>query len=270
LPSGSPSRATLDRAQTKLRGQRSNGPGRNIANLRAKWRRIGRLERLVSVSNARRTDSPLALCLHLYQPTSASCFRRISRQQAYFSTTACVSEEDIMASVTSWFSKMTGNAMQLDNLEDLLLDQLKDLRSAEEQMIKALPKMAEAAHAPELKQAFHAHLEETKNQKGRLDQAMRALGHEPESENCQAMKGLIAEGQEMIDAEGEPDIKDIGLIAAAQRVEHYEMAGYGCARAFAERLGRSDVARLLEETLNEERHADTLLTHVSEGVCAHH
>ena len=83
------------------------------------------------------------------------------------------------------------------------------------------------------------------------------------------MKGLIAEGKEMIDAEGEPEIKDIGLIAAAQRVEHYEIAGYGCARAFAARVGRADVAHLLEETLTEERHADQLLTHVAEEMCAH-
>jgi ferritin-like metal-binding protein YciE len=164
---------------------------------------------------------------------------------------------------------MTGTALQLDNLEELLIAQLRDLRSAEEQLIKALPKMAEAAHSAELKTAFRTHLEETKEQKARLDQALRSLGQEPKSETCQAMKGLIAEGEEMINAEGEPEIKDIGLIAAAQRVEHYEIAGYGCARAFASRCGRDDVARLLDVTLGEERNADSILTHVAEETCAH-
>src|SRR5271155_941884 len=102
---------------------------------------------------------------------------------------------------SSWFSKITGTALNLENLEDLLVEQLKDLLSAEEQLIKALPKMAEAAHAPALKQAFRNHLQETKNQKTRLQQALRELGQEPESEKCEAMQGLIAEGKQMIDAE---------------------------------------------------------------------
>ena len=168
---------------------------------------------------------------------------------------------------------MTGTALTLDNLEDLLVAQLKDLLSAEEQLIKALPKMAEAANAAALKQAFRNHLQETKQQKTRLEEALRELGREPESETCEAMQGLIAEGKEMINAEGEPDVKDAGLIAAAQRVEHYEIAGYGCARSFALRLGRPGIARLLEETLTEERNADKLLTHVAESVItlhAHH
>ncbi|HEY1784582.1 MAG TPA: ferritin-like domain-containing protein [Pirellulales bacterium] len=169
-------------------------------------------------------------------------------------------------SSSSWFSKMTGTAINLDTLDDLLVAQLKDLLSAEEQLIKALPKMAEAAHAPALKQAITTHLQETKNQKTRLQQALRELGQEPQSETCEAMKGLIAEGKEMIDAEGDSDVKDSGLIAAAQRVEHYEIAGYGCARSFALRLGRSSVAHLLEETLNEERHADQLLTQVADSI----
>jgi ferritin-like metal-binding protein YciE len=149
------------------------------------------------------------------------------------------------------------------------VEQLKDLRSGEEQLIKALPKMAAAAHSEDLKSAFLTHLEETKEQKNRIDQALRALGQEPESQTCHAMKGLIAEGEEMINAEGDPEIKDIGLIAAAQRVEHYEIAGYGCARTFAARCGREDVARLLDETLSEERNADSILTQVAEETCAH-
>jgi len=170
----------------------------------------------------------------------------------------------------SWFSKMAGTSLNLENLEDLLVSQMKDLLSAEEQLIKALPKMAEAAHAPALKQAITNHLQETKNQKTRLQQALRELGQQPQSETCEAMKGLIAEGKEMIDAQGDPDVKDSGLIAAAQRVEHYEIAGYGCARSFDLRLGHSSVAHLLEETLNEERHADQLLTEVADSVITSH
>jgi len=165
---------------------------------------------------------------------------------------------------------MTGTVLNLENLEDLLVAQLKDLLSAEEQLIKALPKMAEAAHSPALKKAITNHLQETKNQKTRLEQALRQLNQEPQSETCEAMKGLIAEGKEMIDAEGDPEVKDSGLIAAAQRVEHYEIAGYGCARSFALRLGHSHVAHLLEETLAEERHADQLLTQVADAVITAH
>jgi len=173
-------------------------------------------------------------------------------------------------SASSWFNKMTGMGLQLENLEDLLIEQLRDLLSAEEQLVKALPKMAEAAHSSALKHAFSSHLEETKQQKSRLERALRELGQEPESETCDAMKGLISEGKQMIDAEGDADVKDMGLIAAAQRVEHYEIAGYGCARSFAVRLGHGNVAHLLEETLSEERHADKVLTEVAEGAISAH
>ena len=157
----------------------------------------------------------------------------------------------------SWFSKMTGTALQLDNLDELLVAQLKDFCSAEEQLIKALPKMAEAAHSAELKQAFRNHLEETKGQKRPAGPSPAVLGQEPKSETCQAMKGLIAEGQEMINAEGDPDIKDIGLIAAAQRVEHYEIAGYGCARAFAARIGRRRRGSVAGRNLGRRAHTPT-------------
>jgi ferritin-like metal-binding protein YciE len=167
-------------------------------------------------------------------------------------------------SATSWFSKITGTALRLDNLQDLLVEQLKDLASAEEQLIAALPKMAAAAHCQHLKQAFENHLQETKGQKARIEQAFRAMGHEPETETCEAMQGLIAEGQEIIDMDGDADVKDAGLIAAAQRVEHYEIAGYGCARSFARRLGLENVAQLLQQTLDEERHADEKLTQLGE------
>jgi ferritin-like metal-binding protein YciE len=159
---------------------------------------------------------------------------------------------------------MTGTAMRLENLENLLTLQLQDLYSAEDQLTKALPKMADAASSPELKSAFETHLEETRHHKQRLEQAFRMMGQEPKMETCDAMKGLISEGGEIIDLEGEPDVKDAALIAAAQRVEHYEIAGYGCVRAFARRLGRQNVAQLLQETLEEEANADKILSHIAE------
>ncbi len=129
----------------------------------------------------------------------------------------------------SWFDKIIGNSIRLDNLENVLVLQLQDLYSAEDQLIEALPKMADAAASHELKQAFQTHLEETRNQSTRLEQAFRLLGQEAKAETCEAMEGLISEGEEVIGLEGEPEVKDAALIAAAQRVEHYEMAGYGCA-----------------------------------------
>lgn len=169
-----------------------------------------------------------------------------------------------MATVKSWFSKITG-AGKLENLEDLLLEQLRDLYDAEEQLVDALPKMAKAASSSQLKQAFEMHLEETKHQKQRLEQAFRDLGKQPEGETCEAMQGLVSEGAEIINLDGDPDVKDAALIAAAQRVEHYEIAGYGCARAFATRLCHTQVANLLQETLQEERKADEKLTQLAES-----
>ncbi len=167
-------------------------------------------------------------------------------------------------SMSSWFSKMTGSAMTLDNLENVLILQLRDLKSAEEQLIEALPNMADAAHSPALKRAFQTHLAETRKQKDRLCEAFRLLGQDSSSETCEAMQGLIAEGDEVIDLDGHPEVKDAALIAAAQRVEHYEMAGYGCARAFARRLGQNGVAALLQQSLDEEANADKTLTQVAE------
>lgn len=153
---------------------------------------------------------------------------------------------------------------KFEKLEDLLIDQLQDLYDAENRLVDALPKMAEAASAQELKTAFEQHLAETKGQVNRLDQAFNSLGHGAERKTCEAMKGLIKEGEEVISAEGDSGIKDAALIAAAQRVEHYEMAGYGAARNFAQRLGRSDVAQLLQDTLDEEGKADHKLTEIAE------
>ena len=166
---------------------------------------------------------------------------------------------------SSWFGKMLGMSLTLDNLQDLLTQQLQDLYSAEEQLISALPKMGEAAFSPQLKSAFETHLQETRQQKARLERAFRMLGQEPVAEKCQAMAGLISEGEEIIHATGDCEVKDAALIAAAQRVEHYEMAGYGCARTFARQLHRDDIAELLQQTLAEENHADQLLTEIAES-----
>jgi ferritin-like metal-binding protein YciE len=166
----------------------------------------------------------------------------------------------------SWFDKIVGNSIRLDNLENVLVLQLQDLYSAEDQLISALPKMADAASSHELKQAFLSHLQETRNHKTRLEQAFRLLGEEKKAETCEAMEGLISEGEEVMGLEGEPDVKDAALIAAAQRVEHYEIAGYGCARTFARRLGHESVANLLQQTLDEEANADKILTHIGESI----
>lgn len=152
----------------------------------------------------------------------------------------------------------------LKSLDDLLVDHLKDLYDAEQRIVTALPKMSSAATNPGLKQAFDAHLKETQTQIGRLEQAFQHLGVEPQAVTCQAMKGLLAEGQEVLDASGNPDVIDAALIAAAQRVEHYEIAGYGCARTFATQLKHTAVAKLLQATLDEEAEADKQLTSLAE------
>jgi ferritin-like metal-binding protein YciE len=152
-----------------------------------------------------------------------------------------------------------------DSLDDLFLHQLQDLYDAEKRLTKALPKMADAAHDPQLKAAFTSHLKETETQVKRLEEAFSKLGVEPERETCPAMKGLIEEGEEMINAKGNDDVRDAALIASAQRIEHYEMAGYGCARNFAQRLGHDNIAQLLQETLNEEGDADHKLSRIADS-----
>lgn len=164
----------------------------------------------------------------------------------------------------SWLASLTGNDTKLDDLENLVVMQLQDLYSAELQLIDALPKMADAASSASLQEAFHNHLEQTRGQKNRLEEAFRLLNREPQSEECEAMQGLIQEGETVIGLDGDSGVKDTALIAAAQRVEHYEMAGYGSARAFAQHLGRDDVAALLQQTLDEEAHADELLTEIAQ------
>jgi ferritin-like metal-binding protein YciE len=155
--------------------------------------------------------------------------------------------------------------MQLNSLSDVLTGQLADLYSAEQQLVLALPKMAAAAHSDELRQAFLTHLEETRNHVRRLEEAFADSGMQIPSETCEAMQGLIQEGEEIILATGDPAAIDAALIAAAQRVEHYEIAGYGTARALAGELGLDTTKSLLDDTLDEEGHADKHLTKLAEG-----
>ena len=155
--------------------------------------------------------------------------------------------------------------MQLNNLQDVLMEQLADLYSAETQLVAALPQMAGAAHSTELREAFNHHLQQTRNHVQRLDEAFSDLSVPRQSETCQAMRGLIEEGDEIVHATGDPDAIDAALIAAAQRVEHYEISAYGTARAIASELGYEKTAALLDETLDEEAQADKLLSKLAEG-----
>jgi ferritin-like metal-binding protein YciE len=155
--------------------------------------------------------------------------------------------------------------LEFHSLEDLFLEQLEDLYDAEHRIIRALPKMSQAARSRELKQAFDEHLAQTRGHVDRLDTIFRELEKTPQRETCEAMKGLLREGEEMIDAKGDQNVRDAALIAAAQRVEHYEMAGYGTTRSLAMHLGHTQAARLLQETLEEEKTADSKLTDIAEN-----
>ncbi len=156
--------------------------------------------------------------------------------------------------------------MEAATLTDLLHHELADLYDAEHRICEALPKMAEAASNPELKKAFRNHLEETEHQITRLEDAFAALECKPERQACDGMKGLLKEGEHVLEGKLRGSVKDAALISAAQRVEHYEMAGYGSAKAFALVLGHEDIARLLQQTLDEEGHADKLLTKIASTV----
>lgn len=157
-------------------------------------------------------------------------------------------------------------AQETNPLQELLVDELKDIYNAENQIIKALPKMAKAASSPELKRAFERHLEETKRQVERLDQIGEALDVRMTGKKCKGMEGLIEEGKEIMSEDLEEDALDAGLIGAAQKVEHYEIAAYGTARAHANRLGLHKVAKLLQQTLDEEGNTDKKLTQLAETI----
>jgi ferritin-like metal-binding protein YciE len=155
---------------------------------------------------------------------------------------------------------------ELNSLKDLLVEEIKDLYSAENQLLKALPKMAEAATNPDLKAGFTEHLQQTRGHVGRLEKAGELLGESPKGKTCKAMEGLVEEGAEAIETDAPDAIRDANLIGAAQRVEHYEIAAYGTANAFAEKLGLDDVAQLLQATLDEETATDEKLTALSDTV----
>jgi ferritin-like metal-binding protein YciE len=155
--------------------------------------------------------------------------------------------------------------MQLTSLKDVFAEQVADLRSAENQLIEALPKMAGAASDSSLREAFNNHLEETRNHAERIEQVIQQFGGQVPSEECKAMQGLIEEGDDIVKADGDPTARDTALIAAAQRVEHYEIAAYGTARTLAQQLELSEAASLLEQTLEEERKADGLLNKIATG-----
>jgi ferritin-like metal-binding protein YciE len=153
-------------------------------------------------------------------------------------------------------------------MTELLVDELKDLYSAEKQITRVLPKLAKAATSEDLKQAFLSHLEETNGQVERLDKIFETLGKTPRGKTCVGMKGVLEEGAEVLEDTDKGSVRDAALISAAQRVEHYEMAGYGSVRDFAKMLGQGEIATLLEETLEEEKAADKKLTSIAKQVNA--
>jgi len=156
-------------------------------------------------------------------------------------------------------------ASKMATLEDLYTDLLKDLYSAEKQLVKALPKIAKNAQSPDLQKAFQEHLKQTEGHVDRIERIFSDMDGSPRGKKCVGMEGLIEEGNELLQEDAEPDVLDAGLIAAAQKVEHYEIAGYGTARAWAQRLGYDSAARLLQQTLEEESLANEKLTKIAES-----
>ncbi len=155
--------------------------------------------------------------------------------------------------------------MSLDSLEKLFIEELRDIYNAEKQLTRALPRMAKAAESPDLERAFTSHLKETEGQIQRLERVFREVGQAVRGKKCKGMEGLIEEGKEMMEEEGEPQVMDAALIASAQKVEHYEIAAYGCLRTYAELLGYSEAAQLLQQNLQEEEAADKKLTQLGES-----
>jgi ferritin-like metal-binding protein YciE len=155
--------------------------------------------------------------------------------------------------------------MALESMQDLFLNELKDVYNAEKQILRALPRMAKAADAPALQQAFNKHLRETEGHVTRLERIFKSLGQAARGKKCKGMEGLIEEGKEILEEEGAPEVIDAALIAAAQRVEHYEIAAYGCLRAYAQLLGYDEADQLLGQTLQEEEATDEALSALGEG-----
>ena len=155
--------------------------------------------------------------------------------------------------------------MSLDSLQKLFIEELKDVYNAEKQILRALPKMAKAAESPQLQQAFTKHLKETEGHVQRLERIFKELGQAARGKKCKGMEGLLEEGKEVLEEDGDPAVIDAALIASAQRVEHYEIAAYGCLRTYAELLGYSQAAQLLQQTLQEEEAADKKLSQLGES-----
>lgn len=155
--------------------------------------------------------------------------------------------------------------MKLQSLHELFIEELQHLYSAENQILEALPKMIEKTHSPDLRHGFQSHLEQTRGHVRRLDQIFDQLGKDVDrnDKTCKGMKGIIKDGEDVVKAKGEPEVLDAGMIAGAQRVEHYEIAGYGTVRTYAEQLGRRDWAQLLEQTLQEEKDTDLKLSQLA-------
>jgi ferritin-like metal-binding protein YciE len=156
--------------------------------------------------------------------------------------------------------------MKMESLQELYIHGLKDLYSAEKQIVRALPKMIKAADSDELRAGFEQHLEETQEQVNRLEQIFNELGVSPRGKKCVGMEGLIEEGKELMEEDAEPEVLDAGLIAAAQHIEHYEIAGYGCVRTYAELLGYNDAAKMLQKTLDEESATDEKLNQLAQSI----
>jgi ferritin-like metal-binding protein YciE len=155
--------------------------------------------------------------------------------------------------------------MKINSFEELLVHEMRDLYDAEQHITKALPKMIDAASSPQLRSAFEQHLEQTRTHINRLEQAFQGVGQVPKGAACKGVKGLIDEGSALIDEKADPAVKDAGLIVAAQKIEHYEIAAYGSVRAWANRLGHERVAELFERTLEEEKQTDKILTELAES-----
>jgi ferritin-like metal-binding protein YciE len=156
--------------------------------------------------------------------------------------------------------------MKMESLKELFVGELKDLYSAENQILKALPKMIKKATSRELKSGFEQHLKETEVHVERLEKICQELNESPRGKKCKGMEGIIADGKELMEEDAEPEVMEAGLIGAAQHVEHYEMAGYGCVRTYAELLGYSNLAKLLQQTLDEEKAADEKLTQLARRI----
>src|ERR1700693_2778134 len=153
--------------------------------------------------------------------------------------------------------------MQMNRLKHLYVEEMKDLYSAERQLLKALPRMAEASTSEDLREGFEGHLSQTRESVARLEKIFKALGENPKGKKCKGMEGLIKEGSEMIEEDPAPEELDAGLISAAQRVEHYEIAGYGCVSTYAKLLGEEQAVSLLRQTLEEEKETDKKLTQLA-------